>query len=302
MSQPPYPPQPQEPYGQPYGQPSQDGGYGQPSQGGTYGQPSQGGAYGQPQSGDPYAQPSSGAPQGYPPPGQSSGAPQGYPPPGGGGYPPPPPEGGAPQFGGPPAGGPPPKKKSSALKITLIVVAVVAVLCAVGIGAVVFFAKDKVEEVVDGAKITVAAPATLGGRAKITDPTVASAADELDKELGKVGGATSSVGAMYGNVQKQDIVMVAAASTVSGSAQARFDEFTSGMASGGMSAQNMTDTDPGPLGGIAKCGDTTQQDVKMAVCVWSDNGSTGMFAMFFKTKAQLEKEFVTLRGEVEKKA
>jgi hypothetical protein len=291
MSQPPYPPQPQEPYGQPgpnYGQP-----YGQ--------QPSTGGNYGQP---------SSGAPQGYPPPGGNSYPPAGgpyapsdggYPPPGGGSsYPPPP---GAPgQFGGQPFGGPPPKKKSSALKIVLIVVGVVALLCAAGIGATFFLAKDKVEEIADAAKITVAAPATLGGRERITDPAVAQAADQMDKELGKVAGATSSVGAMYGDVQKQDVVMVAAASTVSGSAQSRFDEFIKGLASGGDETDSLTDTDPGPLGGIAKCGATSQKAVKMAVCVWSDNGSTGMFAMLFKSKADLEKEFVTLRGEVEKKA
>jgi hypothetical protein len=40
----------------------------------------------------------------------------------------------------------------------------------------------------------------------------------------------------------------------------------------------------------------------MAVCLWSDNGSVGMLAMLFKQKADLEKEFVTLRGEVEKKS
>jgi hypothetical protein len=293
MSQPPYPPQqPQEPYGQP----PPGGSYGQPASGGSYGQPTSGGAYGQPTSGGAYPPP---ADPSYPPPGGAVPPPGGggYPPPGGGGYPPPG-GGGYP----PPGGGEPPKKKSSALKIVLIVVAVVAVLCAAGIGATFFFAKDKVAEIADGAKITVAAPATLGGREKITDPTIAAAAEEMDKELGNIAGATSSVGAMYGDVAKQDIVMVAAASTVSGSAQARFDEFTKGMATGGMKADNLTDTDPGPLGGIAKCGDTVQDQVKMAICVWSDNGSTGMFAMLFKTKAELQKEFVTLRGEVEKKA
>ncbi|GLY94837.1 hypothetical protein [Actinoplanes sp. NBRC 103695] len=297
MSQPPYPPQPQEPYGQPYGQ--------QPTSGGPQGYPPPGGA--QPGSGGSYPPPGGAS---YPPPGGTSYPPAdggaSYPPPGGTSYPP---QDGAPSYqspvqggGAPGYGGEPPKKKSSALKIVLIVVAVIAVLCAAGIGATYFFAKDKVEEIADGAKITVAAPATLGGRTKITDPAIAAAAKEMDTELGKVAGATSSVGAMYGDVTKQDILMVAAASTVSGSAQSRFDEFTSGMASGGMKADNLTDVDPGPLGGIAKCGDTKQDDVPMGICVWSDNGSTGMFAMLFKTKADLEKEFVTLRGEVEKKA
>ena len=64
----------------------------------------------------------------------------------------------------------------------------------------------------------------------------------------------------------------------------------------------MTDTDPGPLGGIAKCGDSDPSGVKMAVCVWSDNGSVGMIAMLFKGRPTLEKEFVSMRGEIEKKS
>jgi hypothetical protein len=40
----------------------------------------------------------------------------------------------------------------------------------------------------------------------------------------------------------------------------------------------------------------------MALCVWSDNGSIGMIAMLFKDKAALEKEFVSMRGQIEKKS
>ncbi len=250
-----------------------------------------------------------------------SGAPQGYPPPGPGGYaaPPPPPPGygptgqpdfsgppqpgyGAPQYGAPQYGAPAPKKKSSALKIVLIVAAVIAVLCVGGIGVAVFAAKDTVEKVVDAASITVVEPATLGGREKVTDPTLTSSLSSLDTELGKVPGATGSVSGLYGDVQEQDLVMVAAASSITGSPQERFDEFTSGMNSGGMQLTNLTDTDPGPLGGIAKCGDSNGGGAQMAICVWSDNGSIGMFAMMFKEKADLEKEFVSMRGQVEQKS
>jgi hypothetical protein len=145
-------------------------------------------------------------------------------------------------------------------------------------------------------------PATLGGREKITDPTVAGSVSSLDSELAKLPGSTGSVGAVYGDLQSQDVVMVAAASSISGSAQSRYDEFTSGLAAGNMRIDNLTDVEPGPLGGIAKCGDTDSSGVPMAICVWSDNGSTGMFAMMFKQKAELEKEFVGLRGEVERKS
>jgi hypothetical protein len=184
----------------------------------------------------------------------------------------------------------------------LIVVGVIALLCVAGTGIVFLAAKDKVKQVVEASTITVSAPATLGGREKITDPSLAGTITSLDGEMSRVPGATGSVAAVYGELQKQDVVMVAAASSLNGSAQSRYDEFTKGLASGNMQLDNLADVEPGPLGGIAKCGDTDSSGVPMAICVWSDNGSTGMFAMMFKKKADLEKEFVTLRGEVEHKS
>ena len=129
-----------------------------------------------------------------------------------------------------------------------------------------------------------------------------SSVTSLDGVMSNVPGATGSVGGIYGDPSKQDIVMVVAASSINGSAQSRYDEFSSGLTGGGVKIENLADTDPGPLGGIAKCGDTDSSGVAMAICVWSDNGSTGMFAMLFKKKADLEKEFVALRGEVEHKS
>ena len=257
--------------------------------------------------------------QGYPPPGIPQ-QPSGYAPP------PPPPYGSPPQYdpesrqyrssaqyapqqyGSPPPqyGAPaqfqaPPKKKPPALKIVLIAFTVMALLCVAGVGVTFFVARDKVSQVVDATKISVVEPATLGGRAQVSEPAIQASVSQLDSELSKVPGATGSVAAAYGDVKKQDLVMVAAASSLSGSAESRFEEFTSGMNQGGMQVANLTDTDPGPLGGIAKCGDTGTSDVPMAICVWSDNGSIGMFAMLFKPKADLEKEFVALRGEVERR-
>jgi hypothetical protein len=74
------------------------------------------------------------------------------------------------------------------------------------------------------------------------------------------------------------------------------------MSASGFPASNLKDTAPGPLGGIAKCGDGEAAGVPMAVCVWSDNGSVGMLAMLFKKSADLEKEFVAMRGQIEQKS
>jgi hypothetical protein len=274
MSQPPYQPYP----GQPGSEPG--GGYQPPAAPGSYPPPA----------------PGSGS---YPPPSDQGS----YPPPSGqGSYPPG--DGSYQQPGGavPPYGSAPPPKKKSALKIVLIVAAVIAVLCVAGIGIAVFAAKDKVEQVVDATKITVVEPQTLGGRDKASDPALQSSVEGLDSEMAKIPGSTGSVGAIYGDIQKQDIVMVAAASSINGSPQSRYDEFTEGLGQGGIKLQDLSDTDPGPLGGIAKCGDSNSSGVPMAVCVWSDNGSVGMIAMMFKGKADLEKEFVAMRGEIEKKS
>ena len=307
MSQPPYQPYP--------GEPGPEGGYQPPAAPGSYPPPGS-----QPQPGS-YAPPGQGSypPPGgqgfYPPPAQDQGyhpAPEagqgaypppgagqgGYPPPGAGpgGYPPP----GTPQYGM----GPAPKKKSSALKIVLIVAGVVALLCVAGVAITFVAAKDKVEQVVDATKITVVEPETLGGRPKATAAELQGGINSLDGVMSNLPGATGSVGGIYGDLQKQDLVMVAAASSINGSAQDRYDEITKGLNSGpgGIKIDNFTDTDPGPLGGIAKCGDTTTSGIPMAICVWSDNGSAGMFLMMFKQKPDLEKEFVAMRGEIEQKS
>jgi hypothetical protein len=188
------------------------------------------------------------------------------------------------------------------LKIVLIAVAVIALLCVAGAAVTYFVAGDTVKNAIDGSRITVVEPQTLGGRPKVTDPTVAGSVSGMDSELSNVPGATASVGAVYGDLQAQDLVMVAAAASVTGSPQERFDDFTAGMNNGVLTVGNLTDTAPGPLGGIAKCGETTTSGVPMALCVWSDNGSIGMIAMLFKGKADLEKEFVALRGQIEQKS
>ena len=274
MSQPPYPP-----YGQP--DPSEGGGHQPPSYppaGGSYGAPQQ-----QPYSGGGYQEP---APGGYGAPGQQ-------------------PPYGQPSYGAPgqqPYGAPPPPKKGSALKIVLIVVGVVLLLCVTG-GVIAFIkGKDQVEDVVAASKISVVAPVTLADRPKISDPQMQGSVDALDSGMKDIEGTTSSVGAVYGNLKKQDVVMVAAASTLTGSQQSRFDEFAKGLNSGGFSTKELADTAPGPLGGIAKCGDSSVSGVPTAVCLWSDQGSVGMIAMLFKKKADLEKEFVTMRGQVEQKS
>jgi hypothetical protein len=269
---PPYQPEPPAPqYGQPYpGQPAPE--YPQPD----------------------YAQPQSGAPQ--------FGAPQF----------------GAPQFG---AAGfpPPPAKKSNTLKVVLIVLAAVVLLCVAGVVVVAVAAKDGIDQVNDAIEatsttapatpttpaapartITLVEPAKLGGRPKLTDPQFADAAKGLKESLADAPGATDAVGGMWGDPADPDIVMAAAAKAPIKDPKREISGLMMGAGVGGMKLTGLTDVEPGPLGGEAKCGNTSMESVKMAVCVWTDNDSFGMIAWFFQSANKVKGEFAKLRGQIEK--
>jgi hypothetical protein len=292
-----------QPPSQPYpGQPHPD----QPQQGQSFPGP----AYGQPYPGQ-----SSGAPAGYPPPAPYGSQPAyqapGFPPPGGAGQ----------QFPG--AYPPPPQKKSNALKIVLIVVAVVLVICIGGVVAVVMASKDAVDNAVQAARssanpttttaapttapekvatITLADPAKLGGRPRITDPQFADAAEGLKDALAEAPGATDSVGGLWGEPADRDIVMVAAATASVTNPERELNSTIMGAGVGGLKLTGLAEVDPGPLGGSAKCGNSNADGVKLAVCVWADNGSVGMIAWYFKSVDKVKGEFVKLRGQIEKSA
>jgi hypothetical protein len=300
MSQPPYQPYPQEP------QPGQPG-YSQPG----YPPPSAPGGAGYPPPGtNAYPPPGTNA---YPPPGTNAYPPPGtnaYPQPGGGSYPPPNQGFGGPSanqgFGGPPPAGegfgsaPPPKKRSVWKIIALVVVAVV-VLCAGGIGTFVYVNRDKVKDAVDASKIKVVEPDKLGTRPKASDPNLNGSLDDSLKQLQAGANVTGTAGAVYGDPAKLDIVMLIAVSSIGGSAQERYDDMVKDMGST-FAMTGLKDVEPGPLGGIAKCGDGTLSAIPLGICMWADSGSFAMLVQFNKKGADLQKDFVSYRGQIEQKS
>jgi hypothetical protein len=301
-----YPSSGQPSYGQPeYGQPS----YGQPE----YGQPE----YGQqpPQYGQPsYGQPSYGQPEyGQQPPqyGQPS---YGQP------------EYGQPGFP-PPAG--PPKPKSKAMPIVLTVIGIVLVLCVGGVTALYLVGKNKVDDINEqianstaeptvaptgetadpttppatgGGKVTIAAPKTLGGRPKLTDDQFAQMADSLKAGLSQLPNATNSVGALYGTLAKQDMVVLAAAEAPIDDPQATLDALFGSPGLSGMKVSNVTSAPTGSLGGSAKCGNPETSGSNLTLCTWADEGSLGMLIWYDKSIASAKAEFPRLRAQIEKKS
>jgi hypothetical protein len=150
--------------------------------------------------------------------------------------------------------------------------------------------------------IRIIEPKTLGGRPKLTDPQFAGLADKLKDTLTAAPGTTSAVGAIYGSVRKKNIVMMIAATGPSGDPEVELDAgFRSFSAGSGITFRNTISAPTGKLGGKARCANTETSGVDMAVCLWVDDGSLGMFIWYFKTATKAKAEFSTLRAQVEKK-
>jgi hypothetical protein len=197
----------------------------------------------------------------------------------------------------------PPPKKSKAGKIVLIVVAVLVLVCGGGSAVAYFAFKDDVSEVVDASQTRLVAPETLAGRPKIKNPDLQEVADKMIADMKKdVPGATSTIGAFYGDPAKEDMVMIAGASALVADPAKQLDEAITGLGAGGLKVSNVKSVEPGPLGGVAKCGDAKADDVPVGVCVWSDRGSLGVVAVYFKTGDQANAELVKIRSEVEQRS
>lgn len=195
-----------------------------------------------------------------------------------------------------------PRKKSRAGKITLITLAVVLVLCGGGGFAAYTYFKDDAKEIADASKTRLEAPEKLGNRPKIKDGQLQTLANKLVTDMKRdVPEATSTVGAFYGNMAKKDLVMIAGASGRVADPAKQLDQAIREMAAGGLKVTNPKAVEPGPLGGVAKCGDATSEGVPMGVCAWSDRGSLGMIVIYFKNGQQASAELVAIRGAIEKR-
>lgn len=208
---------------------------------------------------------------------------------------------GEPAFAGGVAAAPPPKRRRTG-RILLFVLIALLVLCGGGAGIGYFALKDEVGEVVDASNTRVVTPDTLGGRPKLDMPEMKTAFDSALTEMkGSLSGVSSTAGGVYGDIAKQDMVMVIAGSRVTVNVDDGYKEFTDGMTTG-IAGLKLSPVDPGPLGGKAACGDANEADMKLGVCVWVDKGSFGMVTMYWGDAAKLGAEFVDIRAAVEQKS
>ncbi|MFD6566363.1 hypothetical protein [Micromonospora profundi] len=197
----------------------------------------------------------------------------------------------------------PPPKRSNVGTIVVIALAAVLVLCLGGAAVTWFVARDgagDAGEVVEASRTEVVAPDTLAGRPKYTEPDLRNVVDATVNSIRpSVQNETGAVGEFYGEPILRDFIQVAAVSGLVADPQKKLDDGVSWLPQ--LALTGLTATEPGPLGGDARCGNGWTNGVPIGVCLWADGGSVGVVVMYYRSAEQVIAEFVGIRGQIEKR-
>jgi hypothetical protein len=184
-----------------------------------------------------------------------------------------------------------PPKRRDVSRIILIVLAGLAI--AVGSAAVF---KDRIQHSV---QTHVVEPKTLDGRPKFVDTDFQALADQTAADVKKgIPEATGVFTAYYGDPTSLVMIVGVSAHITAQDAKARQ---LIAIVADGLKVTNMKPVEPGPLGGVAKCGDASVAGFPSGVCTWVDSDTMGMIFIYLKSGDQAAAEFVKLRSEIEQR-
>ncbi|WP_432929440.1 hypothetical protein ACQPZZ_05120 [Microbispora sp. CA-135349] len=111
--------------------------------------------------------------------------------------------------------------------------------------------------------------------------------------------ATGTVVAFYGDPRAKDMVMILGVSAPVSDPGATSKGFAAGM---GTKVGRMKRVQPGPLGGVAQCGDATfVANVTSGVCTWADGDTRGMIVTYYESGDRAARDFVKMRNEIERR-
>ena len=189
----------------------------------------------------------------------------------------------------------PPRAKKSPVALILVLVGALVVLGGGAATVLYFVLKDP--------KIAIQEPVVLSGRPKITSDLPLTL-DLIKRQTDYGSGFSGYEGyfyAAYGDLAANDVIKVYAMGTPREKAELRFDRLLANLNQRAPIVP-LIDTTPGPFGGIAKCGEARFDGGTSAICLWSDRGSVGFATLVVqpgRTRADLEREFVSIRNQVE---
>jgi hypothetical protein len=187
-----------------------------------------------------------------------------------------------------------PRRGRSALKITLVVVAVLLVLI-VGAG----YALGK--PILDEYPAKVAAGPSIAGFAQSTNPELVSLSQQMNTEFKAGSELDSTAAGVYhkDGDEEQKVIIVVAGSALVLRPQTELRSAFDSMTASGLTVTGTSQVDPGELGGVAQCGSSVTGGVKLAVCGWADHGSLGMIMFFDRGVTESAKLLLAFRKEIQ---
>lgn len=182
----------------------------------------------------------------------------------------------------------------------IIPLAVLPFLCGGFVLLVLFvhsaFGQSDFQKQMDAQHLTVVQPKTLQGRALNTDDAYRESNAKRADDMTEAMGSGSVLGAVYGSSNKDFIVLAAAQGGFMKSAN-RIDRLL-GVPIGG-TVTDVRSVDPGPFGGVAKCGTESLRNTSVGICAWIDDGTAGAIAVSGSDGKRAAQLLIAARGEVE---
>ena len=160
------------------------------------------------------------------------------------------------------------------------------------------FGKSDFQKQMDAQHLTVVQPNSLQGRALNTNRAYQQGTAKRASDMTQTMGAASMVSAVYGSSTKDFIILAASQGGFMKSAN-RIDRLL-GVPIGG-DVTDVRSVDPGPFGGVAKCGAESIRDIPVGICAWIDDGTAGAIAISRADVEQAAEILVAARGEIERR-
>jgi hypothetical protein len=160
------------------------------------------------------------------------------------------------------------------------------------------FGHSDFQEQMDAGHLAIVEPATLLGRDRNSDSTFDRGNAQRKADLTKILGSASTISAAYG-ASNDDAIILAASQGVFMKSADRIDGMLDIPVGGEVT--DVRSVDPGPFGGVAKCGTRTTHHVAVGICAWIDGGTAGAIAVYRSDAEQAGKLLAKARGEVERR-
>lgn len=147
--------------------------------------------------------------------------------------------------------------------------------------------------------IVVRLPRTLLGRARTTDKALLqSAATAVSTQRSAESGTTEVVATYYGSFARKNLIFVLGVQGKVVDPEHLYATVTAALESQ-RKGLKLTAVEPGPLGGMAACGDSIVAKSTVASCVWVDAGSYAFVEFFGVKAASVRSQFIQARGQLE---